>query len=155
MQDVTESVDVHVPIRIAYDQWTQFESFPSFMNGVESVRQLDDRHLRWVTRVGGVRREFDTEITEQHPDQRIAWHTVGGDVQQAGVVTFHRLGDEDTRVTVQISWQPEGMTEKVGGLVGLDDAQVKADTHRFKEFIEHRGAPTGAWRGEQSAPGRQ
>src|SRR3954471_15063539 len=119
MATVEESIDVAVPVSTAYDQWTQFESFPQFMSGVESIRQLDDRRTHWVTSIAGVRREFDAEITEQHPDERIAWASVGGDTRHAGVVTFHRLGDEDTRVTVQLDWQPEGVVEKVGSAVGV------------------------------------
>ena len=152
MSTVTESVDVHVPVHTAYNQWTQFESFPHFMNGVEAIRQIDDRHLHWVTKVAGVKREFDTEITEQHPDERIAWKSTGGP-KHAGVVTFHRLGEQDTRVTIQLDWEPEGVTEKVGSAVGADDRQVKADAKRFKEFIEHRGSETGAWRGDVPRPG--
>jgi uncharacterized membrane protein len=155
MSDVTESVDVNVPISTAYNQWTQFESFPQFMDGVESISQTDNRHSHWVTKIGGVRREFDAEITEQHPDERIAWKSIGGDTSHAGVVTFHRLGDNDTRVTVQLAWQPEGLMEKAGSIVGMDSHQVKADTARFKTFIEHRGTETGQWRGEQPAPGTQ
>ena len=153
MSDVIESVDVNVPISTAYNQWTQFESFPQFMDGVESISQTDDRHTHWVTKVGGVRREFDAEITEQHPDERIAWKSTGGDTSHAGVVTFHRLGDNETRVTVQLAWQPEGLAEKTASAVGIDSHQVKADTERFKTFIEHRGTETGQWRGDQPAPG--
>jgi carbon monoxide dehydrogenase subunit G len=153
MSDVTESVDVNVPISTAYNQWTQFESFPQFMDGVDSVRQTDERHTHWVTEVGGVRREFDAETTEQHPDERIAWKSVGGDTKHAGVVTFHRLNDAQTRVTVQLVWQPEGFVEKAGSALHLDHRQVKADTARFKTFIEQRGSETGAFRGEQPAPG--
>ncbi|HET9172916.1 MAG TPA: SRPBCC family protein [Actinospica sp.] len=153
MTDVTESVDVNVPVTTAYNQWTQFESFPQFMDGVESVRQLDDRHTHWVTEIAGVRREFDAEITEQHPDERIAWKSVGGDSLHAGVVTFHRLNDAQTRVTVQLSWQPQGLTEKVGSALHADNRQVKADTARFKSFIEQRGVETGGYRGEHAAPG--
>jgi uncharacterized membrane protein len=153
MASIIKSVDVHVPIRTAYNQWTQFESFPTFMNGVESVTQIDDRRTHWVTKVGGVRREFDAEITEQHPDDRIAWKSIGGDTRHAGVVTFHRLNDNDTRVTVQMEWQPEGLAEKAGSAVGVDDMQVKADTERFKKFIEERGAETGQWRGDVDRPG--
>jgi carbon monoxide dehydrogenase subunit G/hemerythrin superfamily protein len=155
MTDVTESVDVNVPISTAYNQWTQFESFPQFMGGVESIHQTDELHSHWVTKVGGVRREFDAEITEQHPDERIAWKSVGGDTSHAGVVTFHRLGDHDTRVTVQLAWQPQGLAENAASIVGIDDTQVKADIARFKTFIEHRGTATGQWRGDQPAPGAQ
>ena len=152
MASVVKSVDVHVPIRTAYDQWTQFESFPQFMDGVESISQIDDRHTHWVTKVAGVRREFDAEITEQQPDDRIAWKSTSGP-KHAGVVTFHRLADNDTRVTVQMEWQPEGLAEKAGSVVGADDLQVKADTERFKKFIEQRGSQTGQWRGHISRPG--
>jgi uncharacterized membrane protein len=151
MSSVTKSVDVHVPVTTAYNQWTQFESFPHFMSGVESITQMDDRHNHWVTKIGGVRREFDTEITEQHPDERVAWKSIGGDTTHAGVVTFHRLGAEDTRVTVQLDWQPQSTVEKVGSMIGADDRQVQADTERFKKFIEERGMETGQWRGDIDA----
>ena len=153
MAQVQESVDVNVPVRTAYNQWTQFESFPHFMDGVVSITQLDATHNHWVTKVGGVTREFDTEITEQTPDERIAWTTVGGDTQQAGVVTFHRLSDDQTRVMIQIDWQPSDLVEKAGAAVGVDDHRVKADAKRFKEFIESRGTgdETGAWRGQVDA----
>jgi uncharacterized membrane protein len=149
---VQESVDVDVPIRVAYDQWTQFESFPNFMGGVERITQLDDTHTHWVTKVDGVTREFDAEITEQHPDQRIAWTSTSGEVKQAGVVTFHRLDDDKTRVMIQLDWEPQGLVEKAGAALGFDDRQVKADAQRFKEFIESRGAQTGSWRGEVDRP---
>jgi uncharacterized membrane protein len=152
MGTVQESVDVDVPVRTAYDQWTQFESFPEFMSGVESITQTDDRHTHWVTSVGGVRREFDAEITEQHPDERVAWTSTGGDTKHAGVVTFHRLADDKTRVTVQIDWEPQGVVEKVGSALNVDDHRVKADTKKFKEFIESRGAASGAWRGDVPRP---
>ena len=152
MSQVQESIDVGVPIGTVYDQWTQFESFPQFMSGVESITQLDDRHSHWVTKIGGVQREFDTEITEQHPDERIAWKSTGGDTHHAGVVTFHRLDDTNTRVMIQIDWEPEGLVEKAGSALNVDDRQVKGDAKRFKEFIEQRGAETGAWRGDVPRP---
>ncbi|MFD0636548.1 SRPBCC family protein [Catenulispora yoronensis] len=148
MSTVEASVEVDVPVTVAYNQWTQFETFPHFMNGVEEVRQLDDLHNHWVVKVAGVRREFDTEITEQLPDQRISWHTVGGDLQQMGNVTFERLDDAHTRVTIQLDWDPKGVVEKVGSVVGADTTQVKADAERFKTYIEERNTETGAWRGE-------
>ena len=147
MAQVQESVDVNVPVRTAYNQWTQFESFPNFMDGVVSITQIDDTHNHWVTKIGGVTREFDTEITEQIPDERIAWKSVGGDTGQAGVVTFHRLNDDQTRVMIQIDWQPSDLVERAGAAVGVDDYRVKADAKRFKEFVESRGVETGAWRG--------
>lgn len=152
MTSVTESVDVNVPIRTAYDQWTQFEDFPNFMDGVESITQIDATHTHWVTKVAGQTREFDAEITEQHPDERVAWKSTGGDTKHAGVVTFHRLGDSRTRVTIQLDWEPEGLAEKVGSAVGIDSHQVKADAKRFKEFIESRGDASGSWRGEVARP---
>jgi len=145
---VEKSIDVDVPIRTAYDQWTQFESFPQFMNGVQRITQLDDRHTHWVTKVGGVEREFDAEITEQHPEERVAWRSTSGETTHAGVVTFHKISDTTTRVMVQLDWEPEGVVEKVGAAVGVDDRQVTADVKRFKEFIESRGTETGAWRGD-------
>ena len=152
MSQVQESVDVDVPIRTAYDQWTQFESFPQFMDGVESITQIDSTRSHWVTKVGGVQREFDTEVTEQHPDERVAWTSTGGDTKHAGVVTFHRLADAQTRVMIQIDWEPEGFVEKAGSAVGVDSHQVKADAKRFKKFIEERGAETGAWRADVDRP---
>lgn len=150
MATVTQSVDVDVPVSAAYNQWTQFESFPQFMGGVDSITQLDDTHTHWKTSIGGVHHEFDTEITEQHPDERVAWKSTDG-TSHAGVVTFHRLSDSTSRVTAQIDWHPEGAVEKVGAAVGVDDRQVKADMTRFKEFIEQRGGETGAWRGDVAA----
>ncbi|MCW2619362.1 MAG: Polyketide cyclase / dehydrase family protein [Modestobacter sp.] len=148
MANVEKSIDVDVPIRQAYDQWTQFESFPKFMNGVERITQLDDRHTHWVTKIGGVEREFDAEITEQHPDERVAWKSTTGDTSHAGVVTFHKISDNTTRVMVQLDWEPQGIVEKVGAAVGVDDRQISADVKRFKQFIESRGTETGAWRGD-------
>ncbi len=152
MPDVTKSIDVAVPISVAYDQWTQFETFPRFMGGVESIQQTDDTHSHWVTKIGGVTREFDTEITEQHPDERVAWKSTDG-TTHAGVVTFHRLGEGQTKVTVQLDWQAEGLVEKAGALVGADDHQVKADLERFKTYIEGKKQPDGSWRGDVSNSG--
>lgn len=147
MSSVTKSVDVDVPVRTVYDQWTQFETFPEFMSGVEQIQQLDDRRLHWQVSVGGVKREFDAEITEQHPDERVAWKSTDG-TTHAGVVTFHKLSDDQTRVTVQLDWQPEGIVEKAGAVVGVDDRRVSGDLDRFKSFIESRQQESGAWRGE-------
>lgn len=152
MASVTKSIDVSVPISTAYNQWTQFESFPHFMGGVESITQTDDLHSHWVTKIGGVTREFDTEITEQHPDERVAWKSTDG-TTHAGVVTFHRLDEGLTKVTVQLDWEPEGLIEKAGALVGVDDHQVSADLDRFKTYIEGQGYEDGAWRGNVDNPG--
>ena len=148
MSRVEESIEVNVPVRTAYNQWTQFESFPQFMTGVESITQIDDTHNHWVTSVGGVKREFDTEITEQTPDERIVWTTVAGETKQHGVVTFQSLDATTTRVAAQIEWEPQGLAEKVGDALGVDDHRVKADMKKFKEFIESRGVETGSWRGD-------
>ncbi|NKX54498.1 SRPBCC family protein [Arthrobacter mobilis] len=147
METVEESIDVAVPVRVAYDQWTQFESFPQFMSGVESVTQLTDTTNHWKTKIGGVEREFDTEIVEQRPDERIAWRSVDGK-SHAGVVTFDPADANNTRVSVRFEWDPETFTEKVGAALNIDNAQVKADLRKFKDFIESRGTETGAWRGE-------
>lgn len=156
METVEESVDVAVPVRTAYDQWTQFESFPEFMSGVESITQLTDTTNHWETSIGGVRREFDTEIVDQQPDQRIAWRSVDGK-SHAGVVTFEQLGPDSTRVSVRFEWAPETFTEKAGAALQLDKLQVKTDMRKFKDFIESRGTETGAWRGEvdDAGPGQQ
>ena len=147
MSTVTESVDVDVPVSTAYNQWTQFEEFPRFMEGVREVRQLSDTMTHWVTEVGGVKREFDAQITEQHPDERVAWTSTEG-VRQAGVVTFHRLDETHSRVTAQLEVEPEGVAEKAGDALGVLDRRVKGDLKRFKHFIEDRGSATGAWRGD-------
>ena len=151
MTTIEQHIDVDVPVRAAYDQWTQFEQFPQFMEGVESVTQIDDTHLRWVAEIAGARREWDAEITEQHPDHRVAWRSTDGKTN-AGVVTFHRLEDAKTRVAVQMDYDPEGITEKAGSMLGFDDRRVKGDMKRFKELIEQRGAPTGSWRGDVANP---
>lgn len=147
MPTVEQSIDVDVPVTTAYNQWTQFESFPRFMGGVDSVIQIDDTQTHWKTSIGGVDREFDARITEQHPDERVAWTSTDGKTH-AGVVTFHRLSETSTRVMVQIDWETENLAEKAGAVVGVDDIQVKRDLKRFKEFIEARGSETGAWRGD-------
>jgi uncharacterized membrane protein len=147
MAKVEKSIDVNVPVHVAYNQWTQFESFPQFMKGVEEVRQLDDTHLHWKARILGKEVEWDAEIVEQVPDQRIAWRATGGRTN-AGVVTFHRLSDDTTRVMLQLEADPEDAIEKVGDALGLFERRVEDDLKRFKEFIESRGTETGAWRGE-------
>ncbi|EON22334.1 cyclase/dehydrase [Nocardioides sp. CF8] len=151
MGQVQKSIDVDVPVSTAYNQWTQFESFPEFMGGVESITQSDDTHTHWVTNIAGVEREFDAEITEQHPDERVAWRSVGGEVQHGGVVTFHRLDEATTRVMVQIDWQPSGAAEKVASAINVDDRQVEKDLESFKQLIESRGNESGAWRGDVDA----
>ena len=148
MVQIIETIDVDVPVRTAYDQWTQFESFPAFLDEVESITQSDDTHTHWKVKVGGAEREFDATITEQHPDERVAWTSSDGDTKHAGVVTFHKLSDAETRVTAQIDWEPTGALEMVGSFVGAGTHAVKKDLENFKEFIESQGTETGAWRGD-------
>jgi uncharacterized membrane protein len=141
------SIDVDVPVRLAYDQWTQFEEFPRFMEGVESVVQRDDKMLDWTAEIAGQRKEWTAEITDQTPDTRVAWKSVGGD-ENAGAVLFEALDGDRTRVTLKLDADPEGVVETVGANLGFLERRVKGDLERFKEFIESRGVPTGAWRGE-------
>jgi uncharacterized membrane protein len=147
MATVQESIEVEVPVRTAYNQWTQFEEFPNFMEGVERVQQLDPTHLRWRASVAGKAKVWTAEITEQRPDERVAWKNVDG-AENAGVITFHRTGEGRARVTAQIDAEPEGVVEAAGDALGLLDRRVKGDLERFKAFIESRGGETGAWRGE-------
>jgi ribosome-associated toxin RatA of RatAB toxin-antitoxin module len=146
MATVEESIDVAVPVSTAYNQWTQFESFPEFMGGVEAVTQLTATTNRWSAKVGGVEREFETEIVEQQPDRKVSWRSVDG-TTHAGTVDFESLGETTTRVNVRLQWDTETVAEKVGAALGFDSRQVKADLRRFKEFIESRQQETGAWRG--------
>ncbi|MFJ8719320.1 SRPBCC family protein [Streptomyces violaceus] len=148
MSQVEESIEVRVPVHTAYNQWTQFEDFPRFMDGVERIEQRTDTLTHWVTKVGGKEREFDAEITEQVPDERVAWTTVNGEARQAGVVTFHRIQDDTTKVMLQMEFDPSGVTETVGDKLGFVKRQVSGDLRRFKHFMESRGSETGAWRGE-------
>ena len=136
MSSIETSIEVDVPVRTAYNQWTQFEEFPRFMEGVREVLQLDDRHLRWCA-----------EIAEQIPDERIAWHSTSG-AANAGVVTFHYLAPEKCRVMLQMKYDPHGFVENVGDALGAAKARIKGDLERFKQFIESQGRETGAWRGE-------
>lgn len=154
MASVVESIDVKVPVSTAYNQWTQFESFPHFMEGVKKVTQKDDTHLFWEAEIGGKEKQWDAEITEQKTDERVAWNATSG-AENAGVVTFHRIDDETTRVTLQMDVDPEGLVENVGTALGFLDRRVKGDLERFKEYIESRGSETGAWRGEVEAPAQR
>jgi uncharacterized membrane protein len=147
MATAEKSIDVNVPLPTAYNQWTQFEEFPRFMDDVESVTQLGDRTLHWVVKIAGVEREFDTEITEQHPEERVAWRSVDG-TTHAGVVTFHKIDADTTRVMLQLDMDPEGAAENVGDKLGFVSRAAQRDMKNFKEFIESRAVETGAWRGE-------
>jgi len=136
-----------VPLNTVYNQWTQFEEFPRFMEGIEEVRQLDDKRLHWRASIGGKREEWDAEIVQQVPDQRIAWRSTSG-APNAGVVTFESLAPATTRVQLQLEYTPQGPAESMGDAMGLLSRRVEGDLQRFKEYIESRGAETGAWRGE-------
>jgi uncharacterized membrane protein len=149
MPKVDESIDVQVPVQQAYNQWTQFEEFPKFMDGIQSVQQLDDGHVKWVAEVRGETREWTTEITEQRPDEKIAWKTIEGEVKNDGIVTFEQVGEDQTRINVEMDVEGESGTENVAGdLLGVVKSQVRGDLERFKQLIESRGEETGAFRGE-------
>jgi uncharacterized membrane protein len=147
LSSTSESIDVNVPVRTAYNQWTQFEDFPKFMDSVHEIRQIDDTHLHWRADVAGKPEEWDAEITEQIPDKRIAWRSTGG-VKNAGVVTFHKISDNVTRIMLQMDYDPQTMDEKIGDALGLVKMQLKGNLKRFKEMLESRGQETGAWRGK-------
>jgi uncharacterized membrane protein len=140
-------ITVDVPLHEVYDQWTQFESFPSFMEGVERVVQRDDRTLEWTASIAGQRRSWTAVITDQTPDVRVAWKSTSG-ADNAGAVLFQSAGEGRTQVTLRIDVDPEGFIENVGDKIGAVDRRVKGDLERFKEFMERRGNATGAWRGE-------
>ncbi|WP_427912573.1 SRPBCC family protein [Ramlibacter sp. MMS24-I3-19] len=144
--NVHEAIELEVPVSTAYNQWTQFEQFPKFMATVQEVRQVDDTHLHWRAVVGGKTKEWDAEITEQIPDKRIAWRSTNG-VANGGVVTFHKIGENRTRVMLQMDYEPETLGEKVGDAIGGVKLTAKGNLKRFKQLVEQRGAETGAWRG--------
>lgn len=146
MSSVTKSIDVNVPVHVVYNQWTQFEAFPQFMEGVQEVRQLDNKRLHWRAEIAGKKEEWDAEITEQVPDTRIAWRSISG-APNTGVVAFRSTSTGMTEITLQMGYEPQGVGEKVGDALGFADRQVEGDLKRFKEFIEGRGLPTGGWRG--------
>ena len=147
MAEVKESVEVNVPVSTAYNQWTQFEEFPKFMENVESVTQLDDTHLRWIADVGGRRQEWKAEITQQVPDEIIAWRSIEGQ-ENAGSVRFESLGADRAKIEVTLTWEPEGIVEAAADRIGISERALNVDLERFKDLIEGRGVETGAWRGE-------
>lgn len=151
MHTVSSDIDIDLPVRTVYNQWTQFEDFPAFMGGVEEVKQVDETTLNWRVTVGGVERDFLAKITEQVPDERVAWNSVSGP-SHAGVVTFHRLDENKTRVRLQLDWEPEGFVERAGALLQLDDAQVAKDLKEFARLLESNGFESGAWRGSVDRP---
>ena len=147
MSTTQKSIEIDLPVSTVYNQWTQFEDFPEFMDGVESVTQLDDKRLHWVAEIAGTREEWDAEIVDQEPDRRIAWRAITGTTND-GVVSFEPSGPNSTRVTLDLDIEPEGLKEKVGEKLGFVSKQVEGDLERFKQFIESRQVETGAWRGE-------
>jgi uncharacterized membrane protein len=147
MERIEKTIEVDVPVTTAYDQWTQFESFPSFMEGVLEVQQLDDKRLKWAAEVGGERKEWTAEIVQQEPDQVVSWRSTSGALNN-GSVTFQALGDNRCKVTVIMTYELAGVKEKVGDALGVLSARIEGDLRRFKEFIETKQVPTGAWRGE-------
>ena len=149
MPKIQDSIEVQVPVRQAYNQWTQFEEFPKFMEGIQSVQQLDDTHVQWVAEIRGESRQWTTEITEQHPDEKVAWKTIDGEVKNDGVVSFEQIAGDQTRVNVEMDVEGESTTENVAAdLLGVVKRQVRGDLERFKQLIENRDEETGAWRGE-------
>src|SRR5689334_21966051 len=146
MSVIEKSIEINVPVKTAYNQWTQFEEFPRFMEGVKEVKQIDDTHLHWKTEVGGKEKEWKAEITEQIPDERIAWRSREG-AKNAGVVTFDRLSDSKSKVMLQLEYDPDGVVEKVGDAAGVVSQRVLGDLERFKQYIESRRQETGEWRG--------
>jgi uncharacterized membrane protein len=149
MSVIEKSIEINVPVRTAYNQWTQFEEFPKFMEGVKQVKQVGDGHLHWKAEIAGKEKEWDAEITEQIPDERIAWRSREG-AKNAGVVTFHRLSDSKLKVMLQLEYDPDGFVEHVGDTAGVVSQRVLGDLERFKRYIESRGQETGAWRGTVS-----
>jgi hypothetical protein len=149
---VEKSLIVNVPVSRAYNQWTQFEEFPNFMNGVETVTQLSDDRLVWLAEIGGVRRQWEAQILEQVPDRKVAWAATQG-ATNAGSVTFQNLGGDQTAVTLVMEYEPEGLVEKAGDALGIIERQAQADLERFKEFIEAEEYASGAWRGSVQRDG--
>ena len=147
MSHIDDSIRVSVPVRTAYNQWTQFEDFPRFMTGVQEVQQVDDAHLHWRAEIMGKDLEWDSEIVEQVPDQRIAWRSIGG-LRNAGVVEFRALSPTETEVHLALDYEPEGVLENLGSATGVASHRVHNELENFKEFVEQRGSETGAWRGQ-------
>ena len=149
MSVIEKTVEVQCPLSSVYNQWTQFETFPRFMEGVEEVRQLDDTHLHWHAEIAGVDREWDAEITEQVPDKKIAWRSITGP-QNLGTVTFQQVDPQRTRVTLRMEYDPKGFVENTASMLGVIERRIEGDMKRFRDFIEERGQETGAWRGDVS-----
>lgn len=148
MERIEKAVEVNCPVHTVYNQWTQFEELPRFMAGVKEVRQLDDTHVHWHAEIWGKDKEWDAEITDQVPDQHIAWRSTSGDAPNTGSVRFEPLGSDKTRVRLTMEYEPQGAVENVGDALGVMSRRVQTSVEQFKEYIEKRGAETGGWRGE-------
>ena len=147
MSVVEKTVEVQCPLSTVYNQWTQFETFPRFMEGVEEVKQLDDTHLHWRADIAGMEREWDAEITEQVPDRKIAWRSTTGP-ENGGTVTFQQVDPQRTRITLRMEYDPKGIVENAADMLGVIERRLEGDMKRFRDFIEKRGQETGAWRGD-------
>ena len=148
MERIEKSIEVLCPVRTVYNQWTQFEDFPRFMAGVKEIRQLDDTHVHWRAEIWGKEKEWDAEITEQVPDQKISWRSTSGDAPNGGTVRFEPLAADRTRVKLTMEYEPQGAVENVADALGVLSKRVQNTVEDFKQFIEKRGAETGGWRGE-------
>jgi uncharacterized membrane protein len=148
MERIEKTFEINRPVHTVYNQWTQFEEFPKFMSGVKQVKQLDDTHQHWQAEIWGKDKEWDAEITEQVPDQKIAWRSTSGDAPNGGVVRFEQIGPDKTRVRLTMEYEPQGVVENVGDKLGVMTARVQNTVEDFKKFIETRSSETGAWRGE-------
>ena len=159
MERIEQTIEVDRPARTVYNQWTQFEEFPRFMDGVKEVTQLDDTHVRWCAEISGNNKQWDVEITEQIPDEKIRWKSISGDAPNAGTVRFEPLGADRTRVRLVMAYEPQGATESMGDALGLLRMRVEKSVNQFKKYIESRSVEDGAWRGEvhhgKPQPGRR
>lgn len=147
MERIEKTIDVDRPVRTVYNQWTQFEEFPRFMEGVKEVRQIDDTHVHWRADIWGKEKEWDAEITEQVPDEKIGWKSISGDAPNAGTVRFEPLGPSRTRVRLIMAYEPQGMAENIGDTLGLLSTTVQGSVNNFKQYIERQSSEDGGWRG--------
>jgi len=147
METIEKTIEVEAPVSKVYNQWTQFETFPEFMEGVEQVKQLEDKHLHWTAEIAGQKKEWDTEIVEQVPDERIAWKSTSGP-HNSGVIHFRPKDANHTIITLKVNYEPESALEKADDALGVFSRRVEGDLNRFRDFIQHRTTETGAWRGE-------
>jgi|SRR5690606_18338928 len=147
MERIEKTIEVDCPLSVVYNQWTQFEEFPRFMDGVKDVRQLDETHVRWHAELFGKDKEWEAEITEQVPDERISWKSISGDAPNAGTVRFEAIGPSRTRVRLAMAYEPQGVAENVGDALGLLGTRVQSSVDNFKRYIEEKGASDGGWRG--------